>query len=455
MKKIYSKITRERAPRFQIETAIYQDEAGQKYVDKCQISPAGEEHIANIYRHYEAFSLQNKATYVECQRVGKGLRFPFIKGKSYFEYLLEAVTQGHEEVFYQTLDKYRKRVEEVYQECQPFRVEKQFTPIFGVVEGQEGVLASPRLNIDLTFDNMIVEEDGQTKIIDYEWMFDCLVPLKFVYFRAVKAFFVKNHALLEGFMTREAVNEFFGISQEDVATYENMNNCFMDYINDNDNSYDKIIGAYAKPPVTQGMTVEVGTGEAQLFVNDGSGYIEGNCILTVIPDEHNVVSLEVDLSEYPNIKELRIDPLNVSAVIRMRKFYFSKVTGNEAIKMEDVLHNGWRGQDDIWIFENDDPQILIPLKPEDAVSKIYCEFEILMTNMEAYQGYINPYKEKLQMFKHSEAGRMTRLVEEQRVQNQRIVHLLKDKLAYIEGTKLYKLLLKKKVDAISIWDEIE
>ena len=455
MKKIYSKITRERAPRFQIETAIYQDEAGQKYVDKYPLTSKSEGHIADVRQNYEYFSQQGMTMYGECQDENKGLRFPFINGKSYFDYLLEAVKKNDEANFWRIFQEYKQKVEELYPKRQPFKSSEQFTKTFGTIAGQDNTLAVNKLNIDLTFDNMIIEEGGQTKIIDCEWVFDCLVPLKFVYFRAVKAFFVKNYTLLEGFVTREEMNEFFDVSREDAKVYDGMNNCFMDYINDNDRSYDKILSAYAKPPIVQGMATEIGTGQVQVFVNTGNGYTEDDCVLRVAPNEDNIVRVELNLNEYPGIQGLRLDPLNASVVIQMRRFYFTKALGNEDIKLEDVLHNGIHGQDGIWIFDNADPQIVITLPPQKKFEKFVCEFEILLTNMEAYPSYLNPYKEQLQVFKHSEAGRMTRLVGEQQVEVQRTIDLLKDKLAYIEGTKVYKLLLKKKVDAISIWDEIE
>lgn len=462
MKKIYSKITRERAPQFQIETAIYQDETGIKYVDKYPLGEKAQAHITNVRQNYEVFSQQGNTMYVECQVEKGGLRFPFISGKSYFEYLLAEAKKQDKANFLRVLQEYKDKVEELYKESKPFVVSEQFTQIFGEDNEQGNTLAVSQLNIDLTFDNMIITDDGQTKVIDYEWVFDCLVPLKFVYFRAVKAFFVKNHALLEGFVTREAMEEFFDVSREDSMTYENMNNCFMDYINGEAYSYDKILEAYAKPPIVQGMATEIGTGQAQVFINNGNGYTEADCVLTVAPDENNIVRLEVDLGEYPDIKEVRIDPLNVSVVLRMHKFYFTKTTGNESIKLQDVLHNGLRGQDDIWVFDNEDPQIVIALPSPETFEKVVCEFEILLTNMETYYSYLNPYKEQLQAFKHSEAGRMTQLVDEQRAEAQennrnyeRKINLLKDKLAYIEGTKAYQLLLKKKVEAISVWDEIK
>ena len=45
MKKIYSKFTKERDRRFQIETAIYVTEDGKKAISKRALLPEGQEHI--------------------------------------------------------------------------------------------------------------------------------------------------------------------------------------------------------------------------------------------------------------------------------------------------------------------------------------------------------------------------------------------------------------------------
>ena len=51
------------------------------------------------------------------------------------------------------------------------------------------------VNIDLTFDNIIMLEDG-IKIIDFEWLYED-IPLKFVLFRALQQLYVRNTTLCD------------------------------------------------------------------------------------------------------------------------------------------------------------------------------------------------------------------------------------------------------------------
>ena len=58
MKKIYSKFTKERDKKFQIETAIYLTEDGKKTISKKALLPEGEEHIEKMLQNYQYFKNQ-------------------------------------------------------------------------------------------------------------------------------------------------------------------------------------------------------------------------------------------------------------------------------------------------------------------------------------------------------------------------------------------------------------
>lgn len=463
MKKIYSKFTRERDPRFQIETAIYRDQDGRKYAKKHPLTSVCEAHMKRIYENYKLFSNQGLGLFAQCEREGKSIVFPFINGKSYFEYLLEDVKRGDREGFYMNLTAYQKNVEQMYPQCEPFVADELFEDIFGVVQGQEGVLAARKLDIDLTFDNVIIQDANQVHIIDYEWMFDCLVPVKFAYYRAIKAFYLKNSILLDGFLPEIEVYGFFDIKEEELPVYETMNQHFMDYVNGKEKSYEKILEAYKVPAASLSNDLDASLKQALLFINCGEGYSTDTCLLTQMPDENRVVRMDIDLSTYNNVQEIRIDPVDVSAAIRIRKFFVKRQGVEVQLKMEDVRHNGMRGQDGIWIFDNNDPQILIAVTAETMPERVFFEFEVLFTNFEKYESYVNPYKERMQVAVQSEE-RLRHLIEEQKIdianRHRRIEELTaennirKDKLAYIENTRAFQMFLKKKVDAINIWDAI-
>lgn len=78
MKKIFSKFTRERDPRFQIETSIYL-ENGEKFAAKRPLSEASAAHVAALYENYRYFRENGVELFVPCEPFGMGLGFPLSK----------------------------------------------------------------------------------------------------------------------------------------------------------------------------------------------------------------------------------------------------------------------------------------------------------------------------------------------------------------------------------------
>ena len=55
MKKLYSKFTKERGKAFQIETAIWEKEDGEREVTKRPLSAASRGHVAKMYENFRWF----------------------------------------------------------------------------------------------------------------------------------------------------------------------------------------------------------------------------------------------------------------------------------------------------------------------------------------------------------------------------------------------------------------
>ena len=68
MKKIYSKLTKERNEKFQIETAIYSDKNGKKMVSKRALNPSGAEHIEQIYKNSNQYNDQSDVILAPCEK---------------------------------------------------------------------------------------------------------------------------------------------------------------------------------------------------------------------------------------------------------------------------------------------------------------------------------------------------------------------------------------------------
>ena len=90
MKKIYSKFTKERDKKFQIETAIYLTEDGKKTISKKALLPEGEEHIEKMLQNYQYFKNQGICLLTPCRMENKAVFFEFITGDSYYTQISQA-----------------------------------------------------------------------------------------------------------------------------------------------------------------------------------------------------------------------------------------------------------------------------------------------------------------------------------------------------------------------------
>lgn len=461
MKKIYAKFTKERDPRFQIETAIYEGDDGRRVVKKHPLTRECEGHLARICRVYREYQDQGIQLFAPVSMEGDSIVFPFVKGRSYYDALLDGVKEKSRNEMEEVLADYRERVQELCPDPQPFQADDTFREIFGKALGDReleclrGLDAVKGLDIDLTFDNMIRTEEGKVQIIDYEWMFPCLVPVHFAVYRALYAFCLKNYKQFSGIIEEEELYSSLGITKEERKAYKAMNDSFMSYVNGGVDSYEEMLKAYEKPIFTQQDGQQDVPRYAMAFVNVGHGYsVEENSRVFDIEKYQKTVKLHVDLTVYENVQAVRIDPLNLSAVIRITKFE-AVVSGEvRQLKMDSLRHNALRGEEGIWLFDNEDPQIIVDFQPQEQPESLDIEFEILLYELEEYSCYTKTMKDNLQVSLQVQ-GQQKRQIEEQtlRIQElERMLTLAKDKLAYIENTKAYRLLLQKKVGEIRLWD---
>lgn len=92
-----------------------------------------------------------------------------------------------------------------------FASSKGFEEVFGQADIPSGVLAAPFVDIDLIFDNIIDTSTGW-QIIDYEWTFDFLIPINYIFYRAIKFSALPKSAV--------------AISEDEWAAYEKMEEHF-------------------------------------------------------------------------------------------------------------------------------------------------------------------------------------------------------------------------------------
>lgn len=456
MKKIYSKFTKERDRRFQIETAIYVTEDGKKAISKRALLPEGQEHIDNMYQNYQYFKEQGICLLTPCRMERKAVFFDFVTGDSYYTQILQALENKDQDRLQLVLEKYKDIFETMYPAQTPFEKTESFVSVFGNIDIPSEMSAVKKLNIDLTFDNL-VENGENTIILDYEWIFDFPVPVKFSIYRALFAIALKHKAALNKLMTEDELFEYFNISKEERRIFAQMNDGFMFYVEGKDYSYPRTLNQYKQEVYYFDEEMKTEPSYAQIYLDRGMGYSEENSRMFPILKEQREVELEMTLDPLHMPREIRIDPLNTSVMIRMIYMEADTTEGIRKITIEQTEQNANTCAGNDLVFKSSDPQILLRVLEGEQWTSIRIKYEILFSELKNAEPYLQLCKKREEVLKEKieEQGQLLHASAKRFVELEELLQLYKDKLNYIENTRAYRSLLKQKVEQIHLWDKLK
>lgn len=456
MKKIYSKFTKERDRRFQIETAIYVTEDGKKAISKRALLPEGQEHIDNMYQNYQYFKEQGICLLTPCRMEHKAVFFDFVTGDSYYTQILQALENKDQDRLQLVLEKYKDIFETMYPAQTPFEKTESFVSVFGNIDIPSEMSAVKKLNIDLTFDNL-VENGENTIILDYEWIFDFPVPVKFSIYRALFAIALKHKAALNKLMTEDELFEYFNISKEERKIFAQMNDGFMFYVEGKDYSYPRTLNQYKQEVYYFDEEMKTEPSYAQIYLDRGMGYSEENSRMFPILKGQREVELEMTLDPLHMPREIRIDPLNTSVMIRMIYMEADTTEGIRKITIEQTEQNANTCAGNDLVFKSSDPQILLRVLEGEQWTSIRIKYEILFSELKNAEPYLQLCKKREEELKEKieEQGQLLHASAKRFVELEELLQLYKDKLNYIENTRAYRSLLKQKVEQIHLWDKLK
>lgn len=428
MKKIYSKITKERQKQFQIETYITQD-GDEKQVVKKALTPECIEHIQGMQGYYEK---HRSANFLCPSRMisEKEVAFEFLQGKSLCNEMLEALAQRAEAKFISYLRIYDEIIRQNVQVVKgPFMAENGFEEIFGNVAFEDEIEYATGLNIDMAFDNIIRDEsDGSYKIIDYEWVFPFNIPIKFVIYRAVLAFYTRNASAMKDIIDLEEIYGCFDITDSETIVFDHMNEAFNAYVYGGQDGYNSSVIAYKKEVYDVKKLLPEENLFLQVFLNDGTKYLEGRAITNHVIGKK--VKMDIPLEFAQKVSEIRVDPLNVSCVLK--NLQVKVVTKeNDEYEITEYQHNAIITKDNDFIFVSEDPQLIFQNCWENQLKMIKIRFTIKEAGLQD-----NPMLVAL-----SEIKNQMNQIETQ-------MRKVEGELEYIKGTKVYKTLLERKVDKV-------
>ena len=227
---VYSKISTERKDEFKICTNIVKKNEGY-IVEKVALTEKGIQHFNEINEFYKNSQKQNEKWFKYCpvRQIDNKLIFDFIDGQN-LESLVDLYVKNND------FDKVFKTMDLLYEIIsdgiiESFNVNEEFLNVFGNHDFE--LLSNEKsirfCDIDIILENVVLTKNKKFYILDYEWVFDCTVPISFILYRAIL------HSMAISKLPSEQIDKLYHrylISTELRGLYLSMEEHFQNYVSD-------------------------------------------------------------------------------------------------------------------------------------------------------------------------------------------------------------------------------
>lgn len=232
---LYTKFNSTRKPEYQVSTSIVVED-GKKYVVKKAIQYVAEEHLKIVSENAKKIeSLYSQIKVVSNKSSQNALVFPFITGKS----LLDNVDFAND-----SLEEIVEKVKNVLIKVNTYNPEYmcdfEMTDAFATLFencNPKDEKATTISNVDGILGNFVETEDGTIWSIDYEWVLDFPVPIRFVIYRSLLYLYTDYQATLERYTSLDGFFKCFDFTEGDINLFQNMEECFQHYVHGKNREY--------------------------------------------------------------------------------------------------------------------------------------------------------------------------------------------------------------------------
>lgn len=227
---IYSKISTERKDEFKICTNIVKKNEGY-IVEKVALTEKGIQHFNEINEFYKNSQKQNEKWFKYCpvRQIDNKLIFDFIDGQNLESLVGLYVKNNDFDKVFKTMDLLYEIISDGIIES--FNVNEEFLNVFGNHDFE--LLSNEKsirfCDIDIILENVVLTKNKKFYILDYEWVFDCTVPISFILYRAIL------HSMAISKLPSEQIDKLYkryGISTELRGLYLSMEEHFQNYVSD-------------------------------------------------------------------------------------------------------------------------------------------------------------------------------------------------------------------------------
>ena len=141
-----------------------------------------------------------------------------------------------ENCLYSEIDKALDKVFSFKPQPNNFAKTDKFIEMFGDLDPSDNEKSYPVTNIDSNFDNFLTDGD-KIWCIDYEWVADFPVPIRFIKYRTLLYFYTKNSELLGNSMPVDRFLEHYGFTSDDIELFGAMDDNFQQFVHGKDRKY--------------------------------------------------------------------------------------------------------------------------------------------------------------------------------------------------------------------------
>lgn len=340
----YVKLNWDRDDRLQIATVVKNSGTVEKYA----LNEQAQTHIAHLYE-CQTKSPCLCATNLQGQWLGQKIVYPMLECDNLDSLIGKEIGRKNKEGILGQFDRfYQKLLENTeYTQCY---ITDEFKEVFGEIKYVQTYHCSKPMNVDLICDNVFCQEDNYI-IIDCEWIFDFLIPVEFVIWRAISELYGK-HTTLYDFMPKRELFNHYSITPQDEENFESWGTYFAyEYVkSDSVRNLDcKTIQISLQELYADHLNSEIMRGNEFIPVQNhfeydmGSGFEKGNVVSAQIVQNGEEFRLVAEVPKKINGKILKWNPAVYPCAISLKKLQGIRVMGHNANETEEKEYQFFLG----------------------------------------------------------------------------------------------------------------
>lgn len=364
---LFVKFSNDRGVSRNIRTYVTESADGMRHLVKMADTKAADAQILNMGKTAKAlaelyadskFSVNACIMRSDCSK-RSAAEFVFLQGRTMEEILDGMLSRGEYDGAAEQLSKVLAEILKCRGQ-QEFCMSEEFREVFGDVKLPDGLMAASASDIDMILSNILVDGDGGWTLIDYEWSFHFPIPLRFILYRCIRYYADTTEARRK--LCAERFYRSAGITEQELLAYEEMEEAFQAYVLDGHVPLRSLYREYGKPAYHVSSLLNLADEQErrralQVYFDRGNGFSEEESVLYRSKALDGTYHLHIPVGV--DVRGIRIDPGSQACTVEMKRLCFLPCRAG----VMDFISNGHKLAEDMYLFDTEDPNILLTRLP--------------------------------------------------------------------------------------------